>query len=258
MFIELHTTESAHKNAVHELERMRVQMEKMEEERTQMMAEVEAQIESALASMGMDLVDSDMDSHHGSERSVGSRSRSMSRRPSAASGSGRTFPPMRSFSTESTLAETVAEGTPYLNDSVIEEEAEESATMEDMKGKYQSPDAMAAVDEGIEDNSGRIAQKVMQIQQKVSSPPSVDYRLMLIDGMIYSLKTPLLLIYQGGHTIVKVKPLKQVTKGQPLSLIVPDIGRDRSPVRAFEPAAALYHPLKRHMLNLSQPSDARS
>ena len=41
---------------------MRTEMEKMEDERAQMIAEVEAQIEKALASMIVDLDDSDYDS----------------------------------------------------------------------------------------------------------------------------------------------------------------------------------------------------
>lgn len=146
---------------------MRQEMLKMEDERAQMVAEVEAQIERALASMGMDLVDSDIDSHYGSERSVGSRSRSISR---TTSGSGIAFP-KRSFSTESTLAETVVADGPYHNDSVIEEEPEEISATEGIKESYPSGDALAAVDKGIEDNSGRIAQKVQEIQQKVSSMP---------------------------------------------------------------------------------------
>ncbi|KIO33535.1 hypothetical protein M407DRAFT_3872 [Tulasnella calospora MUT 4182] len=44
-------TESKHKHAVVELERMKVEMEEMEEEREKMVADVEAQIERALASM---------------------------------------------------------------------------------------------------------------------------------------------------------------------------------------------------------------
>lgn len=50
-FVELHETEGAHHAATIELERMRTNMEKMEHERSQMVAEVEAQIERALQSM---------------------------------------------------------------------------------------------------------------------------------------------------------------------------------------------------------------
>ena len=48
---QLADTEGAHRAAVEELERMKTTMEKMEEERAFMVAEVEAQIERALASM---------------------------------------------------------------------------------------------------------------------------------------------------------------------------------------------------------------
>ena len=56
---ELKETEEAHNKALRELEEMRNTMEKMEEERAEMIAEVEAQIERALAHMAVDAEDSD-------------------------------------------------------------------------------------------------------------------------------------------------------------------------------------------------------
>lgn len=137
-----------------------------------MVEEVEAQIERALASMAVDMEpeDSDYDSRPGSPRSVGSRSRSRptSRRTSNA---GQPFP-MRSFGTESTLAEAYEEDTPRANHDVIEEE-EEPPVSPTKKKRFSATageapqDAMTAVDEGIHDTSDRIAQKVLQIQEKV-------------------------------------------------------------------------------------------
>ncbi len=59
MWTELRDTENAHKKATEELEQMREMMDRMEEERAEMVAEVEAQIERALTSMAVDFDDSD-------------------------------------------------------------------------------------------------------------------------------------------------------------------------------------------------------
>ena len=56
---ELKETESAHREALVELQKMRETMEFMEQERAEMVTKVEAQIEKALASMAMDIDDSD-------------------------------------------------------------------------------------------------------------------------------------------------------------------------------------------------------
>ena len=66
----------AHRQALQELEQMRQNMEKMEEERAEMIAEVEAQIERALAHMAVDVEDSDYGG-----------SRPSSRRPEGRAGS---------------------------------------------------------------------------------------------------------------------------------------------------------------------------
>ena len=70
-FSELKETESAHREALGELEKMRDTMDTMEQERADMVAEVEAQIEKALASMAVDIEDSDEydDSRPGSRMS---------------------------------------------------------------------------------------------------------------------------------------------------------------------------------------------
>ena len=74
-------------------------MERMEQERAEMIAEVEAQIERALASMAVDMDDSD---YGGSRPSSRLSSRSA---PSALHLSGSRPRPLRSFSTESTLTD---------------------------------------------------------------------------------------------------------------------------------------------------------
>jgi len=64
---ELKETESAHREALVELQKMCETMEFMEQERAEMVTKVEAQIEKALASMAVDIDDSDeYDSQPGS------------------------------------------------------------------------------------------------------------------------------------------------------------------------------------------------
>ncbi|TDL28431.1 hypothetical protein BD410DRAFT_824177 [Rickenella mellea] len=172
---QLADTENAHKEATEELERMRLAMDKMEEERAQMVAEVEAQIERALASMAVDLEDSDYDSSQG----VGSpRSASaMSRRSSNAAHSA--FP-LRSIGTESTLAEEYEEEQTRVSHDAIKEENEQAIESPSKKKRFstgpqdQVQDIMTAVDEGIHDTSDRIAQKVLQIQEKLESALAAD------------------------------------------------------------------------------------
>ncbi|KAH8120321.1 AEX-3 domain-containing protein [Phellopilus nigrolimitatus] len=185
---QLLDTESAHKNAMLELESMRQAMEKMEDERAQLVEEVEAQIERALASMSMSIEMSESedgsqldgsqldDSQLDGQQSESSRPPSDvgSRRSSNAVGS-----PPRTFSTDSTLAGTAENDDMTrhsLESSAIAEEEEEEASPTvlniDASGApvgERSQDAMVAVDEGIHQNSDKIAQKVMQIQQKLES-----------------------------------------------------------------------------------------
>lgn len=191
-FTELKDTESAHKEAMLELERMRETMERMEQERAEMVAEVEAQIERALASMTVDISESDYGSSRPGSRmsstSAGnpppaSRSRRASDAGMSKSSNGR----LRSFPTDSTLAETFDGGDDTIvgvapaagvnkerETGTIEEADEEDETVSASKKKRFSAtdvdvpqDGMNAVDEGISQKSDKIAQKVLQIQQKV-------------------------------------------------------------------------------------------
>lgn len=167
---------------------MRETMEYMEQERADMVAEVEAQIEKALASMAVDIDDSDeYDSRPGSRLS--SRSGSRLSRPSSRTSRSRrtsdagTRKQLRSFGTESTLVDSydpAREGVqprPDLSkEEVIEEEDDEAPQSPKVKrfsasGGEGQQDGMTAVDEGISERSDRIAQKVLQIQQKVEFPP---------------------------------------------------------------------------------------
>lgn len=151
---------------------MREQMSKMEEERSQMIAEVEMQIERALASMAVDMDDSD---YGGSRPSSRLSSRSA---PSTLRRSGDR--PLRSFSTESTLAESYADDNQDFMlktervTTTVPEEDEESEEVSRLKKKRFSATGgevpqhdMSAVDEGISQKSDHIAQKVLQIQRKV-------------------------------------------------------------------------------------------
>lgn len=193
----LNDTEHAHKDALIELERMRETMERMEQERAEMVAEVEAQIERALASMAVDIDESDyggeLSSRPGSRMSASARSASgtSSRRASDAVKSGsheNNGSRLRSFGTESTLAEAYERG---MDDTLVagkseretdtiteEEETPASPTKKKRFSATQSEtvqDGMMAVDEGISERSDKIAQKVLQIQQKVSGYMIIDF-----------------------------------------------------------------------------------
>lgn len=196
---ELQETEKAHRTAQEELEQMRETMEKMEEERAEMIAEVEAQIERALAHMAVDVDDSD---YGGSRPSSRMSSRSAPSAPSHRRGSDARSRPLRSFSTESTLAESYSGGDmrdeftlkpERATGTVLEEPEEEEeradeverekAQLEKERQKKQKrfsaaemeQDGMKAVDEGISQKSDKIAQKVLQIQRKVRA--SIAFRL---------------------------------------------------------------------------------
>ncbi|KAI0285313.1 hypothetical protein BGY98DRAFT_1092930 [Russula aff. rugulosa BPL654] len=189
---QLKETESAHREALIELQKMRDTMENMEQERAEMVAEVEAQIEKALASMAVDIEDSDEDddSRPGSRMSsssIGRPSRPNSRtsRSRRTSDAG-TRKQLRSFGTESTLVETYetmreeAQGKLELaKEEVIEEEDEapQSPTKTNRfsaSGGDGQQDGMTAVDEGISERSDRIAAKVLQIQQKLENALAAD------------------------------------------------------------------------------------
>jgi nicotinamide N-methyltransferase len=181
--IELRETEQAQQEAMLELQRMRETMERMEEERAEMVAEVEAQIERALASMAVDIDDSDYGSSRPDSR-LSNISGTRSRRPSDAAKTRH----LRSFGTESTLAESYGEdieaveqeGLPAHDkverqtDTIVEDDEEEpvARTKRFSASEVDAPqDGMTAVDEGISQKSDKIAQKVLEIQQKVSLAP---------------------------------------------------------------------------------------
>jgi nicotinamide N-methyltransferase len=161
---------------------MKETMEKMELERAEMVAEVEAQIEMALASMAVDVDDSDeggTGSHTGSRPHSRLSSTSGQQRSRRTSDAGKRV--LRSFGTESTLAESYVDGKDDAlvgrserGTGTIVEDDEESAPSPKKKRfsatEVDMPqDGMNAVDEGISQKTDRIAQKVFEIQQKVSS-----------------------------------------------------------------------------------------
>ncbi|KAI9460585.1 DENN domain-containing protein [Lactarius psammicola] len=189
---QLKDTEVAHREALIELQKMRETMETMEQERAEMVAEVEAQIEKALASMAVDIDDdSDSDDSRPASRSSSrppsriSRPNSRASRSRRASDAGSRIKQIRSFGTESTLVEPydlVKEEAQVKLDltkgPVIEEEDE--APLSPTKKRFSATgvegqqDGMTAVDEGISERSDRIAQKVLQIQQKLENALAAD------------------------------------------------------------------------------------
>ncbi|KAG8911298.1 hypothetical protein FRC01_005792, partial [Tulasnella sp. 417] len=183
-------TEAKHKQAVVELERMKVEMDEMEEEREKMVADVEAQIERALASMTLsDHYESDSQSSNFSMRSTG-RIGAMRSRPGSAN--SHRHRGLRSFATSSTLAvnamadedmERIGEG---QDDTMVIEEEEGSgegatarkASSADLKQKKrrfsassQEPhlDGLNAVDVGISQRIDTVAEKMMAIQAKLEN-----------------------------------------------------------------------------------------
>jgi hypothetical protein len=197
---ELKEAEHAHRDAVAELEKMRDAMVKMEHERLEMVAEVEAQIERALASMQVEIV-SDVSEYSDDSRPNSRMSDipAVPRRP-ITPGKSMGEKRLRSYGTESTLVDYDDDGRYHVADrstTVIEEEEEaesderrkrsgvdevqeipdEDVTIV-MKKRFSAEgngvdknhqDAMGAVDMGISEKSDKIAQKVMEIQRKVSS-----------------------------------------------------------------------------------------
>ena len=152
---------------------MRLNMVKMEAEQAAMVAEVEAQIEQALQSMVMSESEPD---DHDIEAVISPRtSRPSSRRSSTTSGGGSRA--LRSFGTESTLAEDIeAEAEESVPDKQrqADQNVEENCDPEPKKMKrfsatqHDAPgDGMNNVDENISERSDRISRKVLEIQQKV-------------------------------------------------------------------------------------------
>ena len=169
-FSELREVEGAHRAAMTEVEAMRTNMVKMEAEQAAMVAEVEAQIEHALQSMMMS--ESDPDDHDIAIISPRT-SRPSSRRSSVTSGGGSRA--LRSFGTESTLAEDVeAEESIPDKQQQADQNSDEKVDTEPTKIKrfsatqHDAPgDGMNNVDENISERSDRISRKVLEIQQKV-------------------------------------------------------------------------------------------
>ncbi|KXN90020.1 hypothetical protein AN958_05025 [Leucoagaricus sp. SymC.cos] len=179
---QLRETETAHHEAVQELAKMKETMEKMEIERAEMVAEVEAQIERALASMAVDLEESDYTASRPQSR-LSSASGIRSRRASDAEAKSKI---LRSFATDSTLAEKCEDEpeSPEVNqkEPTTLEEVEEEPSPPPRKKRFSASeldvpqDGMNAVDEGISIKSDKIAQKVLEIQQKLESALSQERR----------------------------------------------------------------------------------
>ncbi|KAF5375028.1 hypothetical protein D9758_000285 [Tetrapyrgos nigripes] len=175
---QLKETETAHKDAAVELEKMREAMFTMEQERADMIAEVEAQIERALASMTVGIDDSDYVSSRPNSR-LSNVSNPRSRKASGH---------LRNFGTESTLAETSEDDEipemPKIQreTETIQEDEEEDDTIEVKKKRFSASnldglqDGMNAVDAGISEKSEKIAQKVIEIQQKLETALATDQR----------------------------------------------------------------------------------
>lgn len=161
-----------------ELENMRLAMQGMEEERDKLVAEVESQIERALQSMSMsiEMSDSEEDNSNVDGDSSAASSRSASKVGSRRS-SNATRSPMRTQSIDSATLAGTTESDEIIKHSLetttIAEEEEEQPPTTTMNIDATEPavdrsqDAMVAVDEGIHSTTDRIAQSVLQIQQKV-------------------------------------------------------------------------------------------
>jgi EEF1A N-terminal glycine/lysine methyltransferase len=173
----------AHKEAVMELAKMRAEMEQMESEREQLVAEVELQIERALHSMtlSMEMSDSEEDGSQVDENasaSASSRPQSKLGRHSRASSNAVGSSPRTQSIDSATLAGTTEAGESVRHsldaDAIKEEDENESTESPTAPNNIDATapvdrtmDTMVAVDEGIHSNSDRIAQSVLQIQQKV-------------------------------------------------------------------------------------------
>lgn len=169
----------AHKDAMSELETMKETMDRMEQERTEMIAEVEAQIERALLSMAVGVEESDYGSSRPDSRPSSRLSSFSTPRSRRTSDAGKTRH-LRSFGTESTLAESYDEDSVEPVEKIerktgtIKEDDEDEPPLSPARKKRFSAtevdvpqDGMNAVDEGISQKSDKIAQKVLEIQQKV-------------------------------------------------------------------------------------------
>jgi hypothetical protein len=178
-----------------ELERMRQEMDEMERERSQMIAEVEAQIERALVSMAFSDNMSDAGiSEGGTSRPGSALSSHASSRPSSRTGGASYNTHLRSFGTATTLApdDQLVESHPFGDESgpslhsptimTTVKEADEDVQPQPRKVEPLSEnalrrwtsikrephnDGLTAIDVGISERSDAVAQKMLQIQQKV-------------------------------------------------------------------------------------------
>jgi len=164
-----------HKEALLELARMKEAMEQAQQERDETIAEVEAQIEKALASMAVEMDESDYISSRPNSRLSSTSRPPKSRRSSDATPNAR---PLRSIGTDSTLAESYGgNGGEEVNadtsrgDVQTQDEGSEGKPNKKRFSASQVDvfqDSMNAVDEGISLKSDNIAQKVFEIEQKVN------------------------------------------------------------------------------------------
>lgn len=153
---------------------MKSEMERMEREREDERAEIEAQIERALASMHvgeLDFSDSDLEEEPASRPTSRMSSRSDTRgRARSSDAASRRADPEASPATHKTDRETgtIEEG----------EEEEDPATGKPKRFSASGDQDLRAVDEGINQKSDKIAKKVQEIQEKVCmsclSPPIFD------------------------------------------------------------------------------------
>ena len=187
---------------------MRDAMVRMEQERLEMVAEVEAQIERALASMQVEILsdvseysdDSRPDSRMSDIPTISRRPMSPGTPKTRSRRGSVTEKRLRSYGTESTLVDYDDDARQHVADrsaTVIEEPEDEAENEERrkhsganevqeipdedltiVKKRFSAEangvdknhqDVMGAVDMGISEKSDKIAQKVMEIQRKVSS-----------------------------------------------------------------------------------------
>lgn len=184
-----------------ELDRMREEMDEMERERSQMIAEVEAQIERALVSMAFSDNTSEAILSEGAGASLSRPNSALSSRASSRNG-GNQGHHLRSFATGTTLAENTdlvdshpggdevgARLSPTTMVTVKEVDEENtldashptSSSAEPLSEKAlrrfsatrreSHTDSLRGVDYGIAERTDAVAQKMLQIQQKVCFDP---------------------------------------------------------------------------------------
>lgn len=187
-----------------ELDRMKEEMDEMERERSQMIAEVEAQIERALVSMAFSDNMSDAGlSEGGTSRPGSALSSRPSSRPGSSTGVAGSNTHLRSFGTATTLAidDQLVDSHPYGEENdpglgsptkmttvkEVDELQEQNHHQHPDGSQHLQPlsegnirrwsaarrdrdshaDGLNAIDVGITERSDAVAQKMLQIQQKV-------------------------------------------------------------------------------------------